>query len=185
MLLSRFASLVCLAGVSGLTASAQFGAYATASGTFVGSTGTLSASQSYVEDSGFGAYGATFGAYGNFLHFGPVKLGADARYFFASSSNGSVVNNKVRGGLGGPRLAISLPFVPLKPYVQGEFGGVLTNYGFQSNEVAKFAYQVQAGVDYSVLPHLDVRFEYGGGQVGGVFHSQSLQQVGLGGVLRF
>ena len=92
---------------------------------------------------------------------------------------------QLRGGLGGPRLAFTLPFVPLKPYVQAEFGGVLTNYGFQSNEVAKFAYQIQGGVDYTIVPHLDVRAEYGGGQVGGVFRSQTLQEAGLGAVLRF
>ena len=181
----RCVLLLSVVGVAGSTASAQLGAYAMASGTFVGSTGTLSASQTYVEDSGFGAYGATFGAYDTFLHFGPVKLGADARYFFASSSNGSVVSNQVRGGLGGPRLVVQLPFVALKPYVQAEFGGVLTNYGFQSNEVAKFAYQIQGGVDYAIVPHLDIRAEYGGGQVGGVFRSQTLQEAGLGAVLRF
>ena len=182
---TRYALLISVLGVTSTTASAQLGAYAMASGAFLGSTGTLSPSQTSVEDSGFGAYGATFGAYDNFLHFGLVKLGADARYFFANSSNSSVVSNKVRGGLGGPRVAFTLPFVPLKPYVQAEFGGVLTNYGFQSNEVAKFAYQIQGGVDYTVVPHLDVRAEYGGGQVGGVFHSQTLQEAGLGAVLRF
>ncbi len=185
LLFNRCALLLSFTAVSGITAFAQFGAYATASGAFLGSTGTLSASQTSVEDSGFGAYGATFGAYDTFLSFGPVKLGADARYFFANSSNGSVVSNKVRGGLGGPRLVVKLPFLSLKPYVQAEFGGVLTNYGFQSNEVSKFAYQIQGGVDYTLVPHLDVRAEYGGGQVGGVFRSQSLQEAGLGAVLRF
>ena len=37
----------------------------------------------------------------------------------------------------------------------------------------------------SSVDRIDVRAEYGGGQVGGVFGSQTLQEAGLGAVLRF
>jgi hypothetical protein len=46
---------------------------------------------------------------------------------------------------------------------------------------------VQVGLDYTIVPHLDARFEYGGGEIGAQFpgNQQGMQQVGLGLVARF
>ena len=161
-------------------AGAQVGIYAMASGGFLGSADGRN---------GFSAYGGTFGIYDNLVRLGPLKLGADARYFQATSSNGDphTSGNKLHGGLAGLRLAVNLPLFPLKPYLQGEVGGVGTNYGTQPNTVGVFAYQVQGGLDYTVFPHLDVRAEYGAGTVKayGSNDRQTLQQASLGAVLRF
>jgi hypothetical protein len=165
---------------------AEVGVYGMASGSFLGSTGTLYPGQTYVEGGSFGAPGGTFGIYGNILTLGPIRLGADARYFFSSSSNQTgIVRNKLSGSLGGLRVAFKVPIVPLKPYVQGEVGAIITNYGFTGNQTSRLAYQVQGGVDYTVIPHFDLRAEYGAGQADGVYRKQALQEVGLGLVFRF
>lgn len=166
--------------LSPFAAKAQIGAYATGSGGFLGSADGRSS---------FSAYGGTFGLYDNFLRLGPLKLGGDARYFQDTSSNNNAGTNgnKLRGGLAGLRLALNLPPIPLKPYVQAEVGGVGTNYGTQPNTVGVFAYQVQGGLDYTIFPHVDLRAEYGGGTIRsyGSNDRQTLQEVGLGAVVRF
>ncbi len=134
----------------------------------------------------FSAYGGTFGVYDDFLRLGPLKLGGDARYFQQTGSN-NPYGNKLHGGLAGLRLGLKLPLVPFKPYVQAEVGGVGTNYGTQPNDAGVFAYEVQGGLDYTIFPHLDLRAEYGGGGIGAYAGNgrQTLQQVGLGAVVRF
>lgn len=163
-----------------LAARAQFGVYAMGSGGFLGSADGRSS---------FSSYGGTFGLYDNFLRFGPIKLGGDARYFqdTSSNSNANTNGNKLHGGLAGLRLALNLPLIPLKPYVQAEVGGVGTNYGTQPNTVGVFAYQIQGGLDYTIFPHLDLRAEYGGGTIrsDGSNDRQTLQEAGLGAVVRF
>ncbi len=161
-------------------ADAQIGVYAMGNGGFLGSADGRS---------GFSAYGGTFGIYDNLVRLGPVKLGADARYFEDTSSNGNpqTNGNTLHGGLAGLRLALNLPLLPFKPYVQAEAGGVGTNYGTQPNTLGVFAYQVQGGLDYTVFPHLDLRAEYGAGNIRayGSNDRQTLQEAGLGAVLRF
>lgn len=180
-----FLSLLCAAAT--VSASGQVGLYAMGSGAFLG-TATATQGSLVAQQSGFSAYGGTFGLYDNFLRFGPLKLGADARYFQETSSNNNSYGNKLHGGLAGVRLALNIPLFPLKPYLQAEAGGVETNYGTQANDTGSFAYQIQGGVDYTIFPHLDLRAEYGGGQVTSVYGSgnkQALQEAGLGVVLRF
>jgi len=43
------------------------------------------------------------------------------------------------------------------------------------------------GLDYSIVPHIDARVEYGGGKIGSAFNGyrEGMQQVGLGIVARF
>jgi hypothetical protein len=176
------ASLV-LAAAGTASAHAQFAVYALGSGGFVGSSNVSSQSQT---SNSFHTWGGTFGVYDDAVSLGPLKLGADARYFQETSSNNSSYDNKLHGGLAGLRLALKLPVLP-KPYIQAEVGGVGTNYGAQANNVGSFAYQVQGGVDFTVFPHVDVRAEYGGGQIGGYNGGSrtSLQEASLGVVIRF
>ncbi len=71
--------------------------------------------------------------------------------------------------------------------MQFEIGGVGTNYGRYASRSTSFAYQIQVGLDYAVAPHIDVRVEYGGGQIGSAFNGyrQGMQQVGIGLAVRF
>ena len=166
-------------------AHAQFAIYGMGSGGFLGST---HASQGSLvgQNSGFSAYGGTFGVYDDFAHLGPLHLGGDARYFQDTSSNSNAYGNKLHGGLVGPRLDLSLPAVPFKPFLQAEVGGVGTNYGIQAGDSGSFAYQIQGGIDFTIFPHVDVRGEYGGGQINGFGgNKQALQEVGLGLLVRF
>jgi hypothetical protein len=136
----------------------------------------------------FWAYGGTFGIYDDFLKLGPLKLGADGRGFVQSSSNSNnTYGNHLRGGLAGLRLALHVPLVPAKPYIQAEIGGASTNYGQNSTNTGNFAYQVQVGADFTIFPHVDARAEYGVGELIGVLggNSNTMQQLGAGIVLRF
>ncbi len=174
-----------VAGVA--TAHAQFAVYGMGSGGFLGST-NASQGSSVSQSNSFSSYGATVGVYDDFVRLGPLKLGADARYFQdnGGSNSSSSYGNKLHGGLAGLRLALKLPLVSLKPYVQGEVGGVGTNYGVNPDETGTFAYQVQGGLDFTIFPHVDLRGEYGAGQVGAVGAGKvSLQEAGVGLVVRF
>ena len=183
-ILSLFLPFACL--LTSGAAAAQVAVYAMGSGGFIGSpTAPVPAGAS----SGTSAYGGTFGLYDDFVRLGPLKLGADARYFQQTKSNSNgYPNTSLHGGTGGVRLALKIPLFPLKPYIQAEAGAATTNYGYFGNDVGSFIYQIQGGVDYTIFPHLDLRAEYGGGQINVMFTQgakQSLQEVGLGAVLRF
>ena len=137
------------------------------------------------QSGGITARGGTFGFYENFVPFGPVKLGGDARVIVQNSANSTPYGNKIFGGLFGLRLGVSAPVIPIKPYIQAEIGGVGTNNGTSSSRTASFAYQVQGGIDLTIFPHLDARGEYGAGQmtsINGANHT--LQEFGIGLVLR-
>ena len=137
------------------------------------------------QSGGITARGGTFGVYDNFAPFGPVKLGGDARVIVQDSANSTPYGNKILGGLFGLRLGVNVPAVPLRPYIQAEVGGVGTNNGTSTTRTASFAYQVQGGADVTIFPHLDVRGEYGAGQltsISGTNHT--LQEFGIGLVVR-
>lgn len=176
-----FAVLFSLFFVAGAAAHAQVGIYAMGSGGFLGSY-----SQNGLSNDGFAAFGGTIGVYDQFVHLGPVRLGADGRYFGESGSNANSYGNHLHGAVGGARVAFQSAAVPLKPYLQAEFGVANTNYGVQPNTNQSFAYQVQGGIDFTVLPHLDIRVEYGAGQMNGYYGGtkQALEQGGVGLVLR-
>lgn len=135
---------------------------------------------------GMTARGGTFGFYDNFLPFGPIKVGGDARVFIQNSANSSTYGNKLAGFIVGPRLQVVLPPpIPVKPYIQLEFGGVGTNNGTSSSKSTSFAYQVNGGVDFTLIPHLDLRGEYGAGQLTSIgTANHTLQEFGIGLVLR-
>jgi hypothetical protein len=185
--LKRFWAALALCGLLlvGGRAHAQVAIYGMGSGGFLSSVNAQSGPLTLTSAS-FSAYGGTFGVYDNYRHLGPVKFGGDGRFFIQSKSNGNSYGNQLRGGLVGARLALFSHAVPFSPYIQAEIGGVGTNYGTQSQRSTSFAYQVQGGLDYTIVPHLDARFEYGAGQIGALFPGtrQEMQQIGLGLVVR-
>ena len=183
----RFALVLSLFLTAGTAATqAQIAIYAMGSGGFLGSTNAAPSSL-LGQNGGFSAYGGTFGLYDDFARLGPLKFGGDVRYFQQTSSNGNSYGNKLRGATVGPRLALKFPVFPLKPYVQAEIGDIATNYGTQPNQPNSFTYQIQGGLDYTLLPHLDLRAEYGGGQIKayGNGAKQTVQEAGIGLVVRF
>lgn len=177
--------LTALAFAPSSQAHAQFAVYGMGSGAILSATPTIPGS-TVPANAGFSAGGFTFGAYDDFVKAGPVRFGLDGRYFTQSSSNSNAYGNKIHGGLVGARLALKLPILPLKPYIQAEAGGVGTNYGVNAATTSSSAWQVNGGVDLTAFPHLDLRAEYGGGEInayqGG---NQVLQEFGGGLVVRF
>lgn len=156
------------------------------SGANVGATTPSSGSGSFI------AYGPTFGIYDMWFHKGPVSLGSDFRLTFQSSSNSTSYGNNLRDGFIGVRAVFKTPLLPLRPYVQAGFGAGTTNYGRYSSDSGSgaFAYQFQAGLDAAVISHIDLRAEYGIGQIIGSGSQQGtanlqLQQFGAGVVVRF
>jgi hypothetical protein len=98
----------------------------------------------------------TFGLYVQIFKLGPVYISADGR---------GDLSSQIHSGLGGPRLAIKLPVLPIKPYGEILFGVASypqTTAGIQySND---FAYRYVLGLDSTILPHIDWRvvdFSYG------------------------
>ena len=136
------------------------------------------------QSGGITARGGTFGVYDNFIPFGPIKFGGDARFFIQNSANSTTYGNKISGFLFGPRLQIATP-IPIKPYIQLQIGAVGTNNGTSSSRSTSFAYQVNGGIDYTLIPHLDLRGEYGAGQLTSIgSQNHTLQEYGIGLVLR-
>ena len=137
---------------------------------------------------GFGL-GATFG----FLPIGPIHLGLDVR---GSSKPGNDGSDLI---LVGPRLAVKLPVIRLKPYIQASGGYLRTRTTLINSplpagtqDTATFAaYEIIGGIDYPLLPILDFRvIELGGGQGVSAFgsgngHNTSLFTVNSGLVLHF
>lgn len=138
------------------------------------------------QSGGMTARGGTFGVYDNFAPFGPVRFGGDARLIIQNSANSTTYGNKLAGFLFGPRLEVAPPPpIPVKPYIQLEFGGVGSNNGTSASKSVSFAYQVNGGVDFTLVPHLDLRGEYGAGQLTSLGNSHhTLQEFGIGLVLR-
>jgi opacity protein-like surface antigen len=138
------------------------------------------------QSGGMTARGGTFGIYDNFMPFGPVRFGGDARVFIQNSANSTTYGNKLAGFILGPRLEIvPPPPVPIKPYIQLEFGGAGSNNGTSTSKSTSFAYQVNGGVDFTIVPHLDARAEYGAGQLTSIGNTNhTLQEFGVGLVLR-
>ena len=110
-------------------------------------------------------YGGGVGVYDDFYHFGPVRLGVDVRGDLLTGSSFDY-----RDVLGGVRLAVKLPVLPFRPYVQGSVGTGGTKYTGGGTAVTtaysnKFTYVVFGGSDTGILPHVDFRaIEVGVGQ---------------------
>jgi hypothetical protein len=163
--------------LSAVAAQAQIGLYGMGSGGHFTTMGGQGGSVT--------AWGGTVGVYDDFLPLGPLALGGDARGFVQNSGNSTQYGNKLLGGLVGLRLAVHVTAIPFRPYIQAEVGGVGTNNGDSASRTASVAYQVQGGLDVTVLPHLDLRGEYGAGQANSINNSgHTLQEFGAGVVLR-
>jgi hypothetical protein len=116
-------------------------------------------------------YGPGVGVYYDFLHLGPVSLGADLRGDLLYGSQ-----SKYRSALFGLRLAAKPPLLPIRPYIQGSVGAGGPRYtgplGAGINPPGystKFQYQIAGGVDFTLLPHLDLRAaEIGYGRMTGI-----------------
>ena len=164
---------------------AQLAPYATFSAGHYSGQG-VGASTAPAQSGSLTAYGGTFGLYDNFLKLGPIKLGSDARFLIANSGNSTPYGNKLIGGLAGLRLDTGgIPLLPVNPYIQAEVGGIGTNSGNSPSRSGSLAYQVQVGGDFTILPRLDARVEYGAGQatnINGTGHT--LQTFSAGIVLR-
>jgi hypothetical protein len=170
-----FVGILVLLGVcSG--ASAQIGLYGMG-------TGGRQSGSGVGQNGSFTAWGGTGGLYDDFMHVGPARVGGDVRFFAQNSGNGGF-GNKLSGVLAGGRLDVGVPAFPIRPYVQAEIGGVSSNNGVSPTKSTGFAYQVQVGLDIAILPHIDLRGEYGAGQVFLSGNNPSLQQFGGGFVLR-
>ena len=112
--------------------------------------------------SNFGG-GVTFGA----LPLGPIRLGLDVR---GSTKSGTVGSDTA---LVGVKVGLKIPFISLKPYVQAS-GGYLATRTFnvstgatpgQTFENKYAAYELLGGVDYHLVPFIDLRLvEIGGGK---------------------
>jgi hypothetical protein len=129
--------------------------------------------------------GGTFGVYNDFLRMGPVRLGGDGRFFIQNSGGDKPYGSKAAGALFGLRLDTAGIPLPLQPYGQFEVGAAGANDGNSSTRSLGFTYQFQLGVDYTIIPRLDLRLEYGDGQMtGGTGPDRGLEQLGAGLVLR-
>jgi hypothetical protein len=119
-------------------------------------------------------YGPGAGLYYDFAHLGPIGLGSDLRF---SQMWGNGLD--YRSGLGGVRLVLKAPVLPVKAYVQGSAGVGATkasgnagnlpnNYGY------KFQYDVFGGADVTLLPRIDWRVaEIGYGRMSGIGNGNS------------
>jgi hypothetical protein len=114
----------------------------------------------------------TFGFYYGLYHFTPIDLSVDAR--------GDLSSN-IKSGFVGPRLAVKLPVIPIKPY--GEFIVGISTYNRPVDN--DFAYRYVVGLDTTILPHIDWRvadFSYGINNSANGTHAKTLSS-GL--VIRF
>jgi hypothetical protein len=111
----------------------------------------------------------TAGFYVGLKKFGPLNLSVDARADLSSNQN---------SGLIGPRLAVKLPAIPIKPY--GEFLIGFSDYSRTSaglKEANQFAARYVLGADMTILPHIDWRiadFSYDLESLGPDDHAKTL-----------
>ena len=167
-----------------VSASAQLGIYGKFVATrFSGTEGVGSKVTTWL-------YGPGAGVYYDFIHRGPIAVGADLRGELLSGTQ-----QRYRSGLFGLRVSAKAPVLPVRPYIQGSagVGGIeSTNSGIVGNHYDnKFQYAVFGGVDLTIFPHIDWRLaEAGYGRMSGVGSSanvpaSSIFTVSSGLVIRF
>ena len=107
--------------------------------------------------------GPTFGLY--YQHWGVpfVRAGLDARASFMGSGSGKTEDT----GLIGPRVQIKPHVLPLMPYGEALIGvsHVDVGEGFARTQGNEFEWALNAGIDFTILPHIDWRvvdYTYGG-----------------------
>jgi hypothetical protein len=137
-------------------AHAQVGVYGTLIATHVSNPTSAQSIAFGGTNTGYWTTGGGLGVYYDAFHLGPVSLGLDLRGSSASQA---------KTGLGGVRLAIHPPVLPIKPYVEGLVGGTGTTTIYNGT-ATNFVYEIVGGVDYTIIPHLDVRaIEIGAGRI--------------------
>ena len=103
-------------------------------------------------------FGPTVGVYFDRGGALPAHIGLDARGQFLSKGSTSVKNFMI-----GPRISFVPHVVPFKIYGQAEIG--FTNYSLSSSSNSDhtgFGYQLDAGLETTLLPHIDWRvIEFG------------------------
>lgn len=158
-------------------AQAQFlSVYGTFSPVHVSNVINGGASPNYLSTSfwtpGVGA-GVTFGV----IPIGPVRIGLDLRGSTKPGTNGTDLL------LAGPKVALKLPLIAFKPYLQASGGylatriRITTGFPAGSSVTDRFAaYEIMAGVDHHLLPFIDLRLiEVGAGK------GYSYSSAGIGG----
>jgi hypothetical protein len=181
----RWLTVLLALAISSIAAHAQIGVY----GTFNSVRLTASSIGSSVQTTAwYGGAGA--GIYYNFLHMGPIALGADLRGDLLTGNQ-----QKYRSALFGLRLAANPPLLPIRPYVQASVGAGGASHsglnGVGTIYSEKFQYLVAGGVDYTLVPHVDFRVvEVGYGRMtgissGGTVPTSTLVSVSTGLVVRF
>ena len=116
----------------------------------------------------------TFGFYYGLLHAAIFDISIDARGDLSSD---------IKSGFLGPRVAVKLPVVPIKPYGELIFG--VSTYSAPARLPNDFAYRFVVGLDTTILPHIDWRvadFSYGINNSANGTHAKTLSS-GL--VVRF
>jgi hypothetical protein len=100
--------------------------------------------------------GFTGGAYANFLKAGPIHLGLDLRGSFGDGDQYGYRNFLV-----GPRFEVKPPLLPIKPYIQASVGVGGNEYNgtsrLQTHYSDKLQYGFIGGLDYVLIPHVDLR----------------------------
>jgi hypothetical protein len=104
------------------------------------------------------SYGGLVGLYAQSGHY--AYFGGDFRGSFLSRNGFNYTTFAV-----GPRLAFKPPVLPIRPYIEGLVGGTWYNNGRGTSSDSHVGYHVVAGVDWTLLPHLDWRvidYDYSG-----------------------
>lgn len=182
-------SLFALGG--GSLAHAQVGLYADFTAQRLGNI-PASGTATTPNNSAVNPTGGTFGAFYDFKTFGPVRLGADARFSHTVDSRGAQASS-VGGGthlystLGGVRASFHTPIKLLVPYVQASAGLGRSDFGMQARTFSNaLEYHAYAGTDFNLLPHVSWRVvELGYGGLDAMGHNYTLASVSTGVVLRF
>jgi hypothetical protein len=111
----------------------------------------------------------TFGLYVGVAKLGPLAFSVDGR---------ADLSSKIKSGLVGPRLAVRLPAIPIKPYAEVLIGAsTYATFPDGLKDNGQFASRAVFGADSSVLPHLDWRvvdFSYGLNQSANGDHAKTI-----------
>lgn len=135
---TAIAALSIFSIVCGATAQAQTAIYAQVTG----QSNDLTSGNGYF-------WGPTFGIYHDSHSLALIHVGYDVR--------GSILKNgsaQFSSGLGGIRASVVPHVIPIKIYAEGLGGvGIVSNGSSSTN----FQYQINGGVEYTLLPHIDWR----------------------------
>jgi hypothetical protein len=176
----KWMTVVLLGLGCGLTAHAQYGIYFGYSGerlggitckSFIGTqndcsatTASLSGGTSTATTDSVNPSGYLLGGYWDFKTFGPVRLGADVRYYdlksnkSASTAAGGPNATTSNTVLGGVRGTFHTPISWLKPYGEIAAGRSSTDAANGPGTFSSYLrYEGFAGIDIRILPVMDIR----------------------------